>query len=180
MSLRYRLTADTDWTDASESVDTTGTSAAFSLSGLTANAEYDLQASLDSAFMDGTEISGGFTNRPAHEDFDLNIHNTLAYGLWGNTTTLVVGQYSASGNDSTLFEYNRSSHAFESSTTLQSISGLGNVSVFPRGIWSDGTHLWMVDGNGGVEALTLADDSHAADQSFETGVYFRYPGDLGE
>ena len=170
VSLRYRLTADTDWTDAAAPVGTLGTSAIFDLSGLTANAEYDLQASLDSAFMDGAEISGGFTNRPAHEDYNtLHNLNTQAYGLWGNTTTLVVGQYSASGNDSTLFEYNRSSHAFESSTTLQSISGLGNVSVFPRGIWSDGTHLWMVDGNGGVEALTLADDSHAAAQSFDTG-----------
>ena len=169
VSLRYRLTADTDWTDASESVDTTGTSANFSLSGLTANASYDLQASLDSAFMDGTEISGGFTNRPAHEDFEtLDIYNSYASGLWGNNTTLYVGQYSA-GTDGVLFEYNRSSHAFESSTTLSSISGLEAANGIPLGLWSDGTYLWMVDNNSPVEALALADDSYAAGQSFDLG-----------
>ena len=168
--LRYRLTADTDWTDADAPVDTTGTSATFSLSGLTANASYDLQASLDSAFMDGAEISGGFTNRPAHEDYNtLHNRNVRAYGVWGNNTNLFVGQYSANTFGG-LFEYNRSSHAFESSTTLRSISGLEAANGIPQGIWSDGTYLWMVDNDGSVEALALSDDSHAAAQSFDTGV----------
>ena len=167
VSLRYRLSADTDWTDASESVDTTGTSATFSLSGLTANASYDLQASLDSTFTDGTEVSGGFTNRPAHEDFNsLHSNNTTASGLWGNSTTLYVGEYSG-GTNGALFEYNRSSHAFESSTTLSSISGLEAADGIPRGIWSDGTYLWMVDDDGPVEAIALEDNSYAASQSFE-------------
>ena len=169
VSLRYKLTADTDWTDAAAPVGTLGTSATFDLSGLTANASYDLQASLDSAFMDGTEISGGFINRPAHEDFEtLHSGNTNSSGLWGNSTTLYVGEYD-DGTNGALFEYNRSSHAFESSTTLESISGLEGTLFTPDGLWSDGTYLWMMSTSNTAEAIVLTDDSHAASQSFETG-----------
>ena len=160
-------------------MDTTGTSATFSLSGLTANASYDLQASLDSTFMDGTEVSGGFTNRPAHEDFDsLHSNNTTASGLWGNSTTLYVGQYD-DRLDSGFYTYNRSSHAFESTTTLRDISGFEHVSELPNGLWSDGTYLWMVVDDGSVEALALADNSHAAGQYFRTDYSSKTSGIWG-
>ena len=179
VSLRYKLTADTNWTDATAPVDTTGTSATFSLSGLTANASYDLQASLDSTFMDGTEVNGGFTNRPAQEDFDsLHSNNTTASGLWGNSTTLYVGQYD-DRLDSGFYTYNRSSHAFESTTTLRNISGFEHVSELPNGLWSDGTYLWMVGDDGSVEALALADNSRAAGQYFRTDYSSKTSGIWG-
>ena len=141
----------------------------FELTGLDPNATYDVQTSQSDTFPSTDLQEAKFTNRPLDEDFEtLHTSNTEASGLWGNNTTLFVGQYSTQTHRTAkLYQYNRSSRENESTTTLDTISGLDATSM-PRGIWSDGTYLWMVARSSQVEAITLTDNSYAAGQSFTT------------
>ena len=148
VNLRYKLTTETNWTNATAQA-TAGISVTFDLTGLTPNANYDLEASPDSNFASGV-VSGAFTNRPAGDDYN-SLHgdnHDFSSGIWADANgTLYVGQYNE--NDGALgkiIEYNRlrpEAHAL--TTTLSDITGLAGADQGNRRkpLWSDGTHLWM-------------------------------------
>ena len=108
----------------------------FSLSGLEPNAEYDLQASFDGTFGDGTEVSATFVNRPAQRDLD-----TLAAvdGIWSDGTTMWVADWV---NDK-LYAYVLATGERDADKDFDTLAAAGNDE--PRGIWSDGTTMWVVD-----------------------------------
>ena len=99
--LRYSADSRTAWSTPAMGT-TTGTSVEFSLSGLSPNEEYDLQASLDGTFGDRTEVSAVFVNRPAQRDFDtLAAAGNEPNGLWSDGTTMWV----ADDRDDKLYAY---------------------------------------------------------------------------
>ena len=171
--LRHAPSGTTDWSATlSGSPPSAGAPVDIDLTGLSPNATYDLEASLDSTFMDSTEIGGAFTNRPAGEDYnsdDLNSDNDYPSGIWGTADTLYVGQYSST-TDGKIMEYDRPDKGHASTTTLSDIVGLEDTSGVPQGLWSDGTHLWMVTDNGTAEAILLADNTHVPGQEINTAA----------
>ena len=62
VNLQYKRNADTAWTDVSPK-STVSAAVTFTLTGLTGNTEYDVRASLDSAFMSGVKTAT-FTTSP--------------------------------------------------------------------------------------------------------------------
>ena len=94
--LRHRLTSETAWNATlSGATSGTGTPVGIDLTGLTPNATYDLEASLDGTFMDGTEVSGSSpTGRRARTSICCTMTTTCppASGepvtpcTWGNMT----------------------------------------------------------------------------------------------
>ena len=169
--LRHRLTSETAWNATlSGATSGTGTPVGIDLTGLTPNATYDLEASLDGTFMDGTEVSGVFTNRPAGDDFDmLHTSNTEPTGIWGDATTLYVGNPGDTKEAAKVFTYNRDDQAHAGTIAVGGLSGWTGGTSSPQGIWSDGTYLWVADpGGGDVDAVNFKADppTHNADESF--------------
>ena len=146
------------------------------MTGLTPNATYDLEASLDSTFTDGTEVSGAFINRPAGEDFDmLHSSNTEPTGIWGDATTLYVGNPQNSTNNSKVHTYNRADQSHGGSIDLADLTDWRASTTTPQGIWSDGTLLWVADPeeNGYVDAVAFKADppTYNSDESFSFSTF---------
>ena len=157
--LRYSGDDGTTWSTPATAT-TTGTSVEFSLSGLAPNAEYDLQASFDGTFADGTETEAIFVNRPAHQDLD-----TLAAadGIWSDGTTMWVADWV---NDK-LYAYTLATGARDAGKDIDTLYAAGNDE--PRGIWSDGTTMWVVDESATyLLAYTLADGSRDSGKDIAT------------
>ena len=158
--LRYKPDTESDWANGTQlSSSGAANTLEFSLGGLEPNARYDVQVSLDETFSDETELKTTFTNRPAHEDFPLDAGQTYVTGIWGNETTLYVGDVHDTGtSDGKVYVYDRNTGALTTSHALNSITGLNISSLAPYGLWSDGTRLYAVDADDEVaDALALSD-----------------------
>ena len=161
--LRYSADSRTAWSTPAMGT-TTGTSVEFSLSGLSPNEEYDLQASLDGTFGDGTEVSAVFVNRPAQRDFDLTAGNE-PNGLWSDGTTMWVANHD--NDDAKLYAYVLATGARVSGRDFDTLAAAGND--FPFGLWSDGTTMWVTDYlEAKLYAYVLATGERDADKDFDT------------
>ena len=73
--------------------------------------------------------------------------NTNPLGLWSDGTTMWVShnpeQYLGDTSSPKLFAYNMSTKARDSAKDFNTLDAAGNDS--PRGIWSDGSTMWVVD-----------------------------------
>ena len=168
--LRYSGGAGTTWS-APTTQTTTGTSADFSLTGLAPNGEYVLEASLDSTFSDGNEVTANFVNRPANQDIDTlaAAGNTFPVGLWSNGTTIwVVNEGTGHGNR--IYAYTLATGARDSGKDIDTLYTAGNTS--PVGLWSDGTNIWVANNGYGADdklyAYTLASGARDEDKDFDT------------
>ena len=168
--LRYSGGAGTTWSVPSTQT-TTGTSADFSLTGLAPNGEYVLEASLDSTFSDGNEVTANFVNRPANQDIDTlaAAGNTFPVSLWSNGTTIwVVNEGTGHGNK--IYAYTLATGARDSDKDIDTLYAAGNTS--PVGLWSDGTTIWVANNGWGADdkiyAYTLATGARDEDKDFDT------------
>ena len=162
--LRYSGDDGTSWSTP-EIGTTTGTSVEFSLSGLAPNAEYDLQASLDGTFGDGTEVSATFVNSPAHQDIDTldAAGNNVPTGIWSDGTTMWVADWV----DDKLYAYTLATGARDSAMDFDTLAAAGNN--VPTGIWSDGTTMWVSDFNDSkLYAYKMSDKARDSDKDFNT------------
>ena len=139
--LRFAPSGTTNWTSLSATASAPGT-VEITLTGLTPNAVYDVQASQDSSFPSTAATqSVTFTNRPAHLDLALNADNPT--GIWGNDSTLWVAVDHSSSADKRLYAYNRSDGSRDSGKDFETLSAAGNNRL--GGIWSDGATMFVVD-----------------------------------
>ena len=83
--------------------------------------------------------------RDADKDVPLHSDNGAPWGIWSDGTTVWV----TNDSDRKLYAYALSGGARQdgTGTTTNKEFGLHGDSVMPRGIWSDGDHLWVSSAN---------------------------------
>ena len=86
--LQFSLRGESQWTAVSSQIASAAGDLTFSLTGLEANAYYDVEVSESSTFASAIE-SATFQNRPAHLDFATGTTNP-ARGIAGTSQTLWV------------------------------------------------------------------------------------------
>ena len=155
---RHRLASAADWVDAVVTNGITSTtSITIGVTGLTPNAVHEVQVSLDSNFAAGVD-SATFTNRPSGEDLALAEDHTIPSGIWGDETTMWVANANT-GDSAYISAYNRSTgelDADKSFNPAQLIFDGSNTST-PKGLWGDGTHLWVVNEDASATAVGALD-----------------------
>ena len=163
--LRYSDDTGVTWSTPAMQT-TTGTSVNFPLTGLAPNAEYVLEASLDSTFSDGNEVTANFVNRPANRDIDTRaaVGNTNPVGPWSDGSTIWVTDVI---NDK-LYAYTLATGAWDEDKDIYIAAG----NTVPVGLWSDGTTIWVVnDGDGSenkIYAYALATGARDSDNDIDT------------
>ena len=101
-------------------------------------------------------FGSGFPHPPRVTGFGLHSDNDNPQGIWGNGETIWVSQ---SGTGPKLFAYNRSDGSRDSSQDFNTLTGAGNER--PTGICSDGTTMFVVDGDDNkVYAYTVSTKAH--------------------
>ena len=75
-------------------------------------------------------------------DFKLDPYNSTPAGVWGNATTIWVAN-DGGGNNNKIYAYRRSDGSRDPSKDFNSLQAAGNRD--PRGIWSDGTTMFVVN-----------------------------------
>ena len=101
----------------------------------------------------------------------LHASNTEPTGIWGDATTLYVGnpESTAFTSQSRVYTYNLADQSHASTIKLEDLTDWRADAKAPQGIWSDGTHLWVADEeNGYLEAVAFKADppTYNADESF--------------
>ena len=95
-------------------------------------------------------------NRDSAKDITLDESNTKPSGLWSDGTTL----YTTDAGQKKVFAYTLSSGAHDSDKDFNLFDGgdslLSDGNSWPAGLWSDGTTMWVTDGDRAVYAYTLA------------------------
>ena len=109
-------------------------------------------------------------NRDSAKDITLAGSNTKPSGLWSDGTTL----YTADAGQNKVFAYALSSGARDSDKDFDLFDGgdslLSDGNNLPAGLWSDGTTMWVTDGDRRVYAYTLATGAYDSDKSFSASV----------
>ncbi len=115
---------------------------------------------------------GGGSPRPSDEDFEWNVTgdidpldsaNSDATGLWGDGTTLWVGQ-NGDGTKDGVFAYDLTSHERVADLEFD----LAEENRAPRGVWSDHETMWVSDsGQDRVFAYDLESGERLEDLEFE-------------
>ena len=168
--LRFRLTGTTEWTTLNAATASANdTEVEFTLNGLTPNAVYEVEASQADNFpaTDAT-VSVTFVNRPSEQDLQLT--NWRPRGLWANSNTVWVGNDSASAK---LFAYQRSDGERDEAKDFP-LDAAGNDD--PKGIWSDGDTMFVVDNHEGkIFAYAMSDKAQATDQEIALSSSNRTP-----
>ncbi len=79
--------------------------------------------------------------------------NRYPQGLWSDGTTMWVANYGGSGNNANnkLYAYKMSDKSRDSAKDFDALSAAGNR--IPRGLWSDGTTMWVPDSQSGAEKI---------------------------
>ena len=109
----------------------------------------------------------------ATDDFNtLVAGNNFPSGLWSDGTTLWVANYN-NAPVSKIFAYDLSTKARDESKDFNTLSvrGSGTVSgnSYPTGIWSDGTTMWVADGEDAkLYAYDLSTKARDAAKDFDT------------
>ena len=162
--LRFALQGAGSWREVQADAASAAGDLTFTLEGLAPNAVYDVEASHHSNFAVNVEAAT-FRNRPRHLDF--NTPNATSHGLAANADVFWVGNNA--GRGASLQAYRRtpeSSYGQRISDKDIEIRPSGNS--HPRGIWTDGTTLFVVDERDKkVYAYTIATESADADKGFD-------------
>ena len=161
VNLRYRKTGETAWTTVPAASLAAGDgSVEIDLSGLEANGEYELEASLDAGFPDGVRtFASTFTNSPRGLDV-LHVLNFFPTGLWSDGETLWVAQSGQAPER--LYAYNRANGRSAPGLEFDGLQAAGNDHV--AGIWSDGDTMFAVDrSDDHVYAYFMMDDDATMD-----------------
>ena len=167
--LRYSDDDGTTWSTPAMQT-TTGTSVDFPLTGLAPNAEYVLEASLDSTFGERSGFTADFVNRPTNQDIDTlaAAGNTVPVGLWSDGTTIWVVNNGQGTSDDKIYAYTLATGARNSDKDIAAAAS----NTVPVGLWSDGTTIWVVNNGRGTDnktyAYTLATGARNPDKDFDT------------
>ena len=97
-------------------------------------------------------------NSAVSKDLTLDTANDNPRGLWGNTSTFYVLDFS----DDKVYAYKRSDDSRNSSKDID----LHADQEYPLGIWSDGTTMWVADAK--VYAYTLSTKARDAAKDYST------------
>ena len=158
--LRYRPRGQEEWQEGPPASASAPGTVEIELSGLHPNAAYQIQMSQDDSFALGL-FPLEFSNRPTDMDFGLPGVNNEPRGIWGNDDTLWISNDGYQPHNQ-VFAYTRSDGLRNSSLDFD-VDSAGNDK--PLGIWSDGTRMFVVDGDDfEVYAYLLSDRSHDADR----------------
>ena len=118
-----------------------------------------VQASLDSTFSDGTEVTAELLVRPAQRDFALPGNRTIN-GIWTDGTTLwVVGEPTLGRS--------LASGIRLSNQQLVGRFDLESENSAPVGVYATSTHVWVVDAQGKVYVYRIRDGRYESWNSFE-------------
>ena len=179
-SLRFSARGQNAWGTSLTATATAAGDVTFALTGLAANAFYDVEVSADSTFATGVE-SLTFQNRPAHRDFTTGTTDP-ARGIAGSAQTLWVATQPDSGVAGFLAFKRQplgdigerdSDKDISGATDSNDVSGLSNNDD-PGGVWSDGAYLYAVEQyqgrarkRGRVFVYSLADGTRIKDREFK-------------
>ena len=135
--LRYALVGTTDWTNAPDATaSATDVSVTFSLTGLLANASYNVQASPDASFTAEGTRSSTYVHRPDQKDFALSADNGSARGIWSDGSTMWV----ADDSDGKLYAYTLSTGTPDAANTFD-LDKANNDD--PGGLYGSSSTLWV-------------------------------------
>ncbi len=137
--LRHAPAGTTDW--SSTIAQAAAASVTFSLTGLEANARYEVEASDSSTFPSATTIGGPFTNRPNDKDFALDAGNSEPTGIALSNDGNTVWVTDASSSDGKAYAYNVSDGTQNTSKTFD----LDAANTDPAGAAIDQPRLLVVD-----------------------------------
>ncbi len=94
-------------------------------------------------------------SRDSAKEIDTNslIGNRYIQDIWSDGTTLWASNYSGFDNNATnkIYAFNLSERTREASKDFDTLSAAGNNK--PRGIWSDGTTMWVADSHDGEDKI---------------------------
>ncbi len=162
--LRHREEASAAWSDA-PSQTTSAVNTAFMLTGLSGGARYVVQASFDSTFSDGTEVSAEFQARPQDQDFRLAVGNGDAKGVWSDGSTMWVVN-DGSGDDDRVYAYTVSSKAHDAGNSFD----LDSSNAKPGGVYANADVMWVPDGDDdSVYAYTITSGNSYGDVDASKG-----------
>ncbi len=155
--LRFSEVGQAAWQTAPSVTASAAGDITFSLTGMKwSNPRHDVQVS-ESADFATIARKAQFFHRPASLDFSLDSSHRAAHGIWGNTSTFWVAS-DGSGTDNKLLAYKRTAGMDYGTRDSSKDLTLPNTNRDPRGIWSDGTTLWVADNRDyKLYTYTLAD-----------------------
>ena len=135
--LRYRAPFTAAWSTTNG---TGGQTIDFTLSGARSAPRLVVQASLDSTFADGTEVTAELLVRPAQRDLALvGVGQMRGIGTDGATLWVVYDR--ATGGSDRVDAYNLGNKGYVSSKSFV----LEGENAAPRGVYVNGSTLWVVD-----------------------------------
>ena len=99
-------------------------------------------------------------SRDAAKDIDTNslIGNRYIQGIWSDGTTLWAVDYTGQDNNvgNKIYAFNLSARTRDAAKDFETLNAAGNHR--PRGLWSDGTTMWVMDDEDGkIYAYRLSD-----------------------
>ena len=148
--LRHRLDSGPEWS-AAASKSSTNATLEFTLTGLEPNADYELQAALNSGF--SSPVEAQFPVRPAGRDIEgLTANgNSRPKGIWSDNTTLWV--VDSNGDSSKVFAYSLADGTADGNKDLD----LDSSNLQPGGIYASSDTMWVSDlwSNGKVFAYGM-------------------------
>ena len=148
--LRHRLDSGPEWS-AAASKSSTNATLEFTLTGLEPNADYELQAALNSGF--SSLVEAQFPVRPAGRDIEgLRANgNSRPKGIWSDNTTLWV--VDSNRHSSKVFAYSLADGTADGNKDLD----LDSSNRMPKGIYASLDTMWVSDlwSNGKVFAYGM-------------------------
>ena len=173
--LRHREEASAAWTNAPSQMAATA-STEFTLTGLSAGARYVVQASFDSTFSEGAEVTVEFQARPQDQDFRLAKGNGDARGIWSDGSTLWVVN-DGSGDTDRVYAYTVSTKAHDAGNSFDLNSG----NTKPGGMYANASVMWVPDGDDdSVYAYTIASGNSYGDVDTSKGFALHTGADLAD
>ena len=103
-------------------------------------------------------------SRDSGKDFNLHADNARPRGVWCNASTIwIADDYMGFTDNDKLYAYKLSDGSRDSGKDFNTLVGAGNK--HPRGIWSDGTTMWVADRDDDkIYAYKMSDKSRDADK----------------
>ena len=109
------------------------------------------------------------TTRDADKDFDTleATGNYNPWGIWSDGTTMWIAHDDRGRDANKLYAYNLATKVRDPDKDFDTLHAAGNHS--PRGIWSDGTTMWVADSsNDKLYAYSMATREHDHPKDFNT------------
>ncbi|MDE0614073.1 MAG: hypothetical protein OXI32_06625 [bacterium] len=138
----------------------------------------------DDTAPDGAPISGrnkifAYTlsdwARDSSKDITLQAQNDDPMGLWSDGTTI----YTADTVDKKVYAYTLDTGTNDSTKEFNLFDGgdsaLSDGNALPGGLWSNGTTMWVTDGDRSVYAYTLATGAYDSAKTFSASISITIP-----